>query len=72
MHQSCQRSGGPALLGCHCICNLIIPKVAHVQNWVAALDIDLLKFRGIQILTPIYATQRELMKIPWIVFKVHS
>ena len=46
--------------------------MAHVQNWVAALDIDLLKFRDLQILTPIYATQRELMKIPWIVFKVHS
>ena len=59
-------------LGCHCICNLIIPKAAHVQNWVAALDIDLLKFRDLQILTPIYATQRELMKIPWIVFKIHS
>ena len=45
--------------------------MAHVQNWVAALEIDLLK-RDLQILTPIYATQRELMKIPWIVFKIHS
>ena len=43
---------------CHCICNLIIPKVAQVQIWVAALDIDhdLLTFRDLQILTPNYAT----------------